>query len=110
MFHLADMASTFAVSMFGGCHTILSRFTPVAVLETIQRARVTNTGLVTTMVNALIQAPELWRLRSVELAAARLKVLTVHQIADRIDDPFDVLSGSPRGVLARQQTLRASLD
>jgi long-chain acyl-CoA synthetase len=59
MFHLADMASTFAVTMLGGCHTILDRFSPVAVLETIQRARVTHTGLVTTMVNALIQAPEL---------------------------------------------------
>jgi long-chain acyl-CoA synthetase len=58
MFHLADMASTFSVTMLGGCHTILNSFSPVAVLETIQRARVTHAALVPTMVNALIQVPE----------------------------------------------------
>jgi long-chain acyl-CoA synthetase len=36
MFHLADAASTFAVTMIGGCHTIVDRFTPLAVLEAIQ--------------------------------------------------------------------------
>ena len=59
MFHLADMASTFAVTMLGGCHTLLDSFSPRAVLETMQRARVTHATLVPTMVNALIQAPEL---------------------------------------------------
>ena len=58
MFHLADMASTFAVTMLGGCHTILDRFSPVAILETIQRRRVTHTTLVPTMINALIQVPD----------------------------------------------------
>jgi long-chain acyl-CoA synthetase len=59
MFHLADTASTFAVTMLGGCHTFVDRFAPAAVLEAIERARVMHTTLVTTMVNALIQTPEL---------------------------------------------------
>jgi long-chain acyl-CoA synthetase len=59
MFHLADMASTFSVTMLGGCHTILDRFSPVAVLETIERARVTHAALVPTMVNALMQVPDI---------------------------------------------------
>jgi long-chain acyl-CoA synthetase len=68
MFHLADMASTFAVTMLGGCHTILERFSPVAVLETFQRARVTDVVLVPTMVNALLQVPNL---RDYDLASWR---------------------------------------
>jgi long-chain acyl-CoA synthetase len=68
MFHLADMASTFAVSMLGGCHTILDRFSPVPVLETVQRERVTDVALVPTMVNAVLQVPDL---RDYDLATMR---------------------------------------
>jgi long-chain acyl-CoA synthetase len=68
MFHLADMASTFAVSMLGGCHTILDRFSPVSVLETVQRERVTDVALVPTMVNAVLQVPNL---RDYDLATMR---------------------------------------
>jgi long-chain acyl-CoA synthetase len=57
MFHLADGPLSFAVTMVGACHTILPRFDPVALLETIQRERVTHCVLVPTMVNALIQVP-----------------------------------------------------
>ncbi|MFD7519906.1 BTAD domain-containing putative transcriptional regulator [Streptomyces niveus] len=49
---------------------------------------------------------------AVELAAARLRLLTPRQLADRLDDRFRVLgagSGS-RTVLPRQQTLRAVVD
>jgi long-chain acyl-CoA synthetase len=59
MFHLADTGSTFAVTMLGGCHTFLDRFVPVQVVETIQRARVTDVVLVPTMINALLQVPNL---------------------------------------------------
>jgi long-chain acyl-CoA synthetase len=59
MFHLPTLARIFAVTMLGGCHTILDRFTPVRVLETIQRARVTDTTLVPTMINAVLQVPNL---------------------------------------------------
>lgn len=49
---------------------------------------------------------------AVELAAARLRLLTPRMIADRLDDRFRLLgagSGS-RTVLPRQQTLRAVVD
>jgi long-chain acyl-CoA synthetase len=59
MFHLADTASTFAVTMLGGCHTFLDRFDPGQVLETIQRRRVTDLALVPTMINAVLQVPSL---------------------------------------------------
>jgi predicted ATPase/class 3 adenylate cyclase len=47
---------------------------------------------------------------AIELAAARVKVLTVEQIANRLDDRFRLLTGSARSVLPRQQTLLATMD
>ncbi|MET9253877.1 BTAD domain-containing putative transcriptional regulator [Streptomyces sp. NPDC003717] len=47
---------------------------------------------------------------AVELAAARLRVLTPRQIADRLDDRFRLLTSGARTVLPRQQTLRAVVD
>lgn len=47
---------------------------------------------------------------AIELAAARVKVLSVEQIADRLDDRFRLLTGGSRTALPRQQTLRALID
>ncbi|MEU9193986.1 BTAD domain-containing putative transcriptional regulator [Streptomyces hundungensis] len=47
---------------------------------------------------------------AIELAAARLRVLTPRQIADRLDDRFRLLTNGSRTVLPRQQTLRAVVD
>ncbi|EFL14849.1 multi-domain regulatory protein [Streptomyces sp. C] len=47
---------------------------------------------------------------AIELAAARLRLLTPRQIADRLDDRFKLLTGGARTVLPRQQTLRAVVD
>ncbi|MFI2779976.1 ATP-binding protein [Streptomyces sp. ALB3] len=47
---------------------------------------------------------------AIELAAARLRILTPRQIADRLDDRFLLLTGGARTVLPRQQTLRAVVD
>ncbi|WP_346169841.1 AfsR/SARP family transcriptional regulator [Streptomyces roseofulvus] len=47
---------------------------------------------------------------AIELAAARLRVLSVGQIAARLDDRFRLLSSGARTVLPRQQTLRAVVD
>ena len=47
---------------------------------------------------------------AVELAAARLKTLTIAQITTRLDDRFRLLSGGSRTALPRQQTLRATMD
>ena len=47
---------------------------------------------------------------AIELAAAWAKVLSVTEIARRLDDRFGMLVGGPRTAPARHQTLRAALD
>ncbi|MFJ7987449.1 AfsR/SARP family transcriptional regulator [Streptomyces sp. NPDC096351] len=47
---------------------------------------------------------------AIELAAARLRLLSVGQIAERLDDRFRLLTSGARTVLPRQQTLRAVVD
>ncbi|MFI8763928.1 BTAD domain-containing putative transcriptional regulator [Streptomyces sp. NPDC053792] len=47
---------------------------------------------------------------AIELAAARLRMLSARQIADRLDDRFRLLTSGARTVLPRQQTLRAVVD
>jgi len=47
---------------------------------------------------------------AIELAAARLRMLSLRQIADRLDDRFRLLVSGSRTVLPRQQTLRAVVD
>ena len=47
---------------------------------------------------------------ALELAAARIRSLSVEQINARIDDRFRLLTGGTHTALPRQQTLRATLD
>lgn len=47
---------------------------------------------------------------AIELAAARLRVLSVEQIADWLHDRFRLLKGGVRTALERHQTLRASVE
>jgi predicted ATPase/class 3 adenylate cyclase len=47
---------------------------------------------------------------AIELAAARVKMLSVDQISKRLDDRFHLLTGGARTALPRQQTLRALID
>ena len=47
---------------------------------------------------------------AVELAAARLRSLTLATLAERLDDRFRLLTVGARTVLPRQQTLRAVVD
>jgi tetratricopeptide (TPR) repeat protein len=47
---------------------------------------------------------------AIELAAARVRVLSVEQIAARLDDRFRLLGAPHRGALPHQQTLRAAMD
>ncbi|MER6951142.1 BTAD domain-containing putative transcriptional regulator [Nonomuraea sp. NPDC000554] len=44
---------------------------------------------------------------AIELAAARLRALTLEQLASRLDDRFVLLTGGSRTALPRHQTLRA---
>jgi len=47
---------------------------------------------------------------AIELAAARIKMMSVEQISARLDDRFRLLTGGARTALPRQQTLRALID
>ena len=47
---------------------------------------------------------------AIELAAARLPSLSLSGLADRLDQRFRLLTGGSRAALARQQTLRATID
>jgi non-specific serine/threonine protein kinase len=47
---------------------------------------------------------------AIELAAARVKMMTTDEIAKRLDDRFDLLTSGSRTVLPRHQTLRATID
>jgi predicted ATPase/DNA-binding SARP family transcriptional activator len=47
---------------------------------------------------------------AIELAAARLRTMSVEQLADRIDDRFQLLTGGSRTAMAHHRTLRAVVD
>ena len=47
---------------------------------------------------------------AIELIAARVKTLSIEQIATRLDDRFALLTSGSRIAPSRQQTLRATLD
>ena len=47
---------------------------------------------------------------AIELAAAKVRVLDLDQIAKRLDDRFRLLTGGSRTALERHQTLRAAID
>ncbi len=47
---------------------------------------------------------------AIELAASRLRTLTVEQAADRLDDPFTLLTGGCTTASPRQRSLRGMVD
>ncbi|TQM79904.1 putative ATPase [Saccharothrix saharensis] len=47
---------------------------------------------------------------AIELAAARLRTMTLDQLAHRLDDRFRLLTGGSRTALPRHRTLRAMVD
>jgi non-specific serine/threonine protein kinase len=47
---------------------------------------------------------------AIELAAAKLRVLSIAQLHERLNDRFRVLTGGSRTAVARQRTLEATID
>jgi predicted ATPase/class 3 adenylate cyclase len=80
----------------------------------MERARAANPKFNLTGSNAAAVAQICSRLDgiplAIELAAARVKLLSPEQIAARLDDRFRLLVGGSRTALPRQQTLRALID
>jgi long-chain acyl-CoA synthetase len=58
MFHVADGLFSYAATCAGARHVVLPRFDVTALLQAIERHRITDTILVPTMINALVNAPE----------------------------------------------------
>jgi predicted ATPase/class 3 adenylate cyclase len=80
----------------------------------VERAAAVRPDFKLTPENAASVARLCWRLDgialAIELAAARVKLLTPAQILARIDDRFHLLSSGSRDALPRQQTLGALID
>ena len=80
----------------------------------IDRAQLVATHFTVDKDNAPFIAQVCYRLDgiplAIELAAARIKMLSVEQISARLDDRFRLLTGGARTALPRQQTLRALID
>ena len=58
IFHIADFPAMFAASAFGACQVAIPKFSVQAFCETVERERVSHTVLVPTMINLLMQFPE----------------------------------------------------
>lgn len=80
----------------------------------IDRAVSVNQNFKVTDDNAGVLAEICFRLDgiplAIELAAARVKVLSLDKINDRLNDRFKLLTGGERTALPRRQTLRALID
>ncbi len=80
----------------------------------IERSMLVSPGFRLTLENAAAVAQICLRLDgiplAIELAAARMHVMTADQLASRLDNTFRILTGGSRAVLPRQQTLKATID
>src|SRR5947208_7064670 len=97
---------------------VVLRVPPMAPAEGVElfadRARLRNRAFALTEDNRDTVADICRRLDgiplAIELAAARVNVLTPAQILDRLGDQFRLLTGGDRTAVPRQQTLRAAVD
>jgi long-chain acyl-CoA synthetase len=71
IFHIADFPSMFAAPAFGACQVTIPKFNPQGFCEMVERKRVSHTVLVPTMINLLVQSPEVkqYDLSSIEVLA-----------------------------------------
>src|SRR5262249_14432356 len=84
------------------------------VLLFVERAQAVKTDFTLTDSNASALASVCHRLDgiplAIELAAARIRSMTIEELGKRLDDRFRILTGGSRTALPRQQTLRAMID
>jgi acyl-CoA synthetase (AMP-forming)/AMP-acid ligase II len=61
LFHLADAWATWAITWVGGTHVLVREFDAKVVLETIEREKATLTNLIPTMLNLMVNHPDVGR-------------------------------------------------
>ena len=61
LFHLADAWATWAITWMGGTHVLIREFDLKVVLETIEKEKVTLTNLIPTMLNLMVNHPDVGR-------------------------------------------------
>ena len=80
----------------------------------VERACAVDPAFVLTPAAALLVAQVCHRLDgiplAIELAAARMNVLSIEQLDSRLNDRFRLLTGGSRTAVARQRTLKAAVD
>lgn len=85
-----------------------------SVMLFVERARAANPNFALTDENAQVVGEICRRLDgialAIELAAARVRALSIQNLAQRLDERFRILTGGDRNALPRQQTMRALLD
>ena len=90
----------------------LSQYESVALF--VERAQAVKADFAVTEENALAIVEVCVRLDglplAIELAAARVKLLSPQALLARLERRFDLLVGGPRDMPSRQQTLRATID
>jgi long-chain acyl-CoA synthetase len=91
MFHVAGIANLLACTWAGAGQVLLPRFDAAAVLETIERERITHTVLVPTMLGMLLDAPgaddaDLSSLRHVQYAASPISAELQRRVLERLPD------------------------
>jgi long-chain acyl-CoA synthetase len=93
MFHLADGPTSHAITWAGGAHVIIPGFKPDLALEVMERERVTVTILIPTMVNFLINHPDvrqrdLRALRNITYGGAPMPVELVRRAMQTLSCSF----------------------
>jgi predicted ATPase/DNA-binding CsgD family transcriptional regulator len=80
----------------------------------LERAAAVRPAFALTEQNAQAVAQICYRLDgiplAIELAAARVKVLSVEEISERLEDSFELLASGGRTAMPRQRTLHATMD
>jgi predicted ATPase/class 3 adenylate cyclase/Flp pilus assembly protein TadD len=132
--HLVDEARRVAGAILGGCAGVRILATsreqlgiagehvlrmpslevPDAVELFVDRARASDARFMLTDENAPLVSEICRRLDgiplAVELAAARVKLLSPKQLTEKLNERFRVLTSGDKSALPRQQTLRATID
>ena len=80
----------------------------------VERAAITSPAFILSQQNAMIISQICQRLDGIplalELAAARMSILTAEQVLIHLDNRFDLLTNGLRSALPRHQTLRATIE